>query len=239
VNFRDGMLGPYLRADSMWWFAGIFALVGVIVFVVTGFVARRIYIRKQGYYETRATIADKYISTASDSTNYYIHFRYQDRSGRPIEQHSRVSKKEYPTYRIGDPLQVYVTSADENDAWPVADGIPTYLIPAILVAFASVWFFPGAVVARRHLREIFRRVNLLRNGQLVTGRVEKIVPKQGRKHIVQWSWKGTDGRTRKGKSPPLPSEIAHHWNRGDEIAVYTHLTDPKQAEADVFGVGMR
>src|SRR5436189_673469 len=82
VNFRDGMLGPYLRADSMWWLAGIFAVVGVIIFVITGFAAKQIYVRKQGYYETRATIGDKYISTASDSTNYYIHFRYQDRSGR-------------------------------------------------------------------------------------------------------------------------------------------------------------
>jgi hypothetical protein len=239
------MLWRYLRRNFLFWFGGIFAAAGLIVFAVTVYEANRTGRRKLGYYEITATTTGTHVfQHVSGGNTYYVDFRYADRDGRTHQASANASKSAYLQTTPGRQLPVYVSFLDPNDAWPAGDGGPGYVATLLLAGLGAAFFIPGAFLSASKLRQCLRSVAALEHGQYVVGRVEHIVPANvninGRSlYCVAWNWAGPDGIRRKGKSPSLERADAMHWKPGDEIAAYIHPSDPDFAEADVFGFRSR
>jgi uncharacterized protein DUF3592 len=137
-------------------------------------------------------------------------------------------------------LIIFVPTVNQT----IRSGGPHAIPTAVLATLGAAFFAPGAVLFVVYFRHCLRSVTALQRGQYVVGRVEHIVPANewvnGRSlYRVAWSWAGSDGKRRHGKSPSLERSDAMHWKRGDEIAAYIHPSDPEFAEADVFGLRAR
>jgi Protein of unknown function (DUF3592) len=236
------MLFRYLRSNFLFWFGGIFTAVGLIVLAGAIFVAIKTARRKQGYYQSTATVTDRH--GGANGNDDYVHFRYADRNGGLHETSVNISKRKYAQWQPGRQFQVNVSLVNPRDAWLVDEGAPTYWIAAALVFLGSCFFIPGVTFAVKQLRRILRGVAAIARGQYVIGRVEEILSTNehvnGRSlYRVAWSWQGPDGKRRRAQSPALSRSDATHWKPGDEIAAYTHPSDPEFAEADVYGFRSR
>jgi hypothetical protein len=234
------MLFRYLRSNFLFWFGGIFTLVGLIVLAVAVYVANKIATRKIGYYQVAATITGKHIfrGIANGDTNY-LDLRYDDRNGQSHKASVNTSTKKYNQAKPGEPFPVNVSTVDPNDAWPT-DQATTHLLTAAAAFLGLCFFVPGIIFAGTQLRRILRSVTTLRRGQYIVGRVENIVSTKekvnGRRlYRISWSWQGLDGKRRRAESPALSKTDASHWKPGDEIAAYIHPSNPEFAEADVYG----
>src|SRR5437899_1141862 len=226
------MIFRYLRSNFLFWFGGIFTAVGLIVLAGAIFVARVTARRKQGYYQSTATVTNRH-GGANGNTDY-VHFRYADRNGGLHKSSVNISKRKYAQWQPGQQFQVNVSLVDPGDAWPVVEGTPTYWITAALVFLGSCFFIPGVMFASKQLRRILLGVAAIERGQYVIGRVEEILLTnenvKGRSlYSVAWSWQGADGIRRWARSPALSRSDATHWKPGDEIAAYIHPSDPEFA----------
>lgn len=235
------MLFRYLRSNFLFWFGCIFTVVGLIVFVVALFVTSTTTVRKEGYYQSTATVTGKHIFQGiANGDTYYVDFRYADGNGGLHQASANTSTKEYKQWQPGQRFPINVSLVNPADAWPVDQGGPTYWITAALFFLGLCFFIPGVILAGKQLRHILRSVTALQRGQYIVGRVDNIVSANesvnGRTlYRVAWSWQGHDGKRRKAKSPALSKSDASHWKRGDEIAAYVHPSDLDFAEADVYG----
>src|SRR5882672_9436599 len=219
------MLFRYLRSNVVFWFGGIFIATGLIVLCGAVFFAIQTARRKQGFYQSTATVTNRH--GGPNGNTDYVHFRYAGRNGELRESSVNISKRKYAQWQPGQRFQVNVSLVDPGDAWPVVEGTPTYWIPAVLVFLGSCFFIPGVMFAGRQLRRILRGVAAIERGQYVIGRVEEIRSTdknvRGRSlYSVAWSWQGADGLRRWARSPALSRSDATHWKPGDEIAAYIH-----------------
>src|SRR2546428_7427507 len=125
------MLFRYLRSNFLFWFGGIFTMVGLIVFAVSIYVAKQTATRRKGYYQTTATTTGKHIFHGiANGDTYYIEFRYRDRSGDSHDASANTSSREYKQWQPGRPLQVNVSVVNADDAWPASEGAATYFLMA-------------------------------------------------------------------------------------------------------------
>ena len=88
--------------------------------------------------------------------------------------------------------------------------------------------------------KVWRSVTAIRWGPLAAGKVLKIslsnvTVKNEHRYHVEWQATTLDGRTIRGKSPPLTQVHANHWKPGSPISVCLHPNRPEWGEADVFG----
>jgi hypothetical protein len=215
-------------------------MLAVIGVVPAGFAVAegaRAHRRKLDFYPVRSEVLAKNWR-GGRSPSYFLLIRYLDRAGGQHQEMVWASRGEYLASQRGDEVAAYVSAIDPNDAWLVSQGMPGYGRTIALAGFAAAMLLPLVIVSDR----LRRRVAVLRDGQPVKGRVEKI----GRDYRIRlatnylyqltWSCTGPDGRQRKGRSLHMTKRQASAWQRGDEIDVYFNSRHPWFAEVDVYGL---
>ena len=240
---EDGVSGSlvflhYMRRSFALRSALLIAVVGILPAGIAVSEAIRTHRRALDYYQARAEIQAKYRRGGRGGPSHFFLIRYRDRVGRQHERRVQASRREYIKSRMGDEIAAYVSGIEPSDAWLVSTGKPDYKRTLALAGFAGAMFLPLVIV----LEVLRRRATVLRKGQPVMGRVEKV----GRDYRVRfstkylyqvrWSCTGPDGRPRKGKSLHMPKRLANEWKPGDVIEVYFHPKHPRIAEVDAYGL---
>ena len=231
-----------MRCTFLFWFAGIFAAIGLVIVAGGLLVTKSTSVRVQGYYSSTGISTGKHATShVSGGDSYFIEYQYVDRDGERHSGTKGASKREYAAAQPGERFPVNISEVRPGDSWI---GKPSYVLAAIMLILGSCFLIPGATLMARQWRLIRRRVVALQRGQYVVGRVERVKPTNERVngrtlYRVVWSWPSSRGIRVQGESPPLPQSAARHWKQGDEIAAYIHPSDPEFAEADFFGFRSR
>jgi uncharacterized protein DUF3592 len=229
----------YARASRGLRAAVFVAVIGAVLAAFSVSVGIRDHRRTQDFYPAHATVLAKYRRGGGrGGPTYEALIRYLDRQGQPHVRRVAAARKEYLELRPGYEMPVYVSGLDPGDAWPASAGKPNYRNTALLGGCGAAAFLPLVIV----LEWLRRRAAVLRNGQPLRGRVEKV----GRdyrirvstkyRYQLRWSCTAPDGRRWRGKSLHFPKQLASQWKAGEEIDVYFDAGHPQIAEVDVYGL---
>ncbi len=233
---RNAVLRRYLLASFGLRFALAAALFGIVPAWIAVSEGRLTHRRSRDFYAVQSEVLAKQRVGGRGGPYHYLIVRYIDRAGDRHLRRVPAARRDAVGLRQGDRTRIYVSGADLGDVWLASGGPPGYRRSFVFGGFAVVLFLPLAAV----LEWLRRRARVLRDGQPIAGRVEKVGRDRRTRfstkcaYQLTWSCTGPDGRPRKGRSLHIPKQRAAAWKQGDEILVYMDPSHPLIAEVDVY-----
>jgi Protein of unknown function (DUF3592) len=212
--------------ETFWlWFGGIWLLVGV-PFLAFGIIAgaqarlRHDRLDREGV-ETPGMVLTKSIYSSEDDSggDHSLTYRFVTPGGRTLTDEAGVGAETWDRLTERGPVLVTYLPTDP-EVHRVEGEARGYVVPLVFAALGSLLTVLGGFVFVRGWNILRRTRHVERKGVTVEGTVLEVAPGSLTiNHVPQWiiHYRYVDrrGRTRRGKSGPLPPEEAHAWHAGD------------------------
>ena len=168
-----------------------------------------------------------------------IEVEYLDEAGVPYRKSFQMeSRQEVELRAIGKISVVYdVRDPKVVELGHIVSANSEVHMYTVVTAAGVLVLLMGLVVAGVHAKQTAEKIALLRDGQLVRTEVrDAAFGPGGKSGRFTYAFQGPNGRWFEGKSPELPAAELAEWPVGRRVLTAYKLRDPKQTEADIFGV---
>jgi hypothetical protein len=214
-------------------FGGIWAIVGIVLFIVGGaaFLADRDF--EAGARQTEGIVLTKdFVPADSDSsTQYRIRYRFTSDQGTPVEGSSDVSVERWEALEERGPVAIEYLPGDPGRSRLVgATDTLSWLFLLLGLIFGPIGIF---LVARSVRGLLFER-RLRRDGVPALATVSgieatSITINRSQQFRIRYRFTDPTGRTHEGRSGYVDWSVATVWQPGQPAAIRYDPTDPAKS----------
>jgi hypothetical protein len=235
----------YLRG-ALWWIGLAFALVGIVIILITFSLWQNEKSFQERAVRAVATVTgkekrlDKRLTKKGETleTVHLLVYTFQDPAGRQHQGKAGVSAQAWAQAKKGDALAIEYAGNDPAVSRPAGSAAPAWGWPILAgmgVLFASI----GVGLVAYTVYWSGRRTRLVRDGVAALGVVGEVVEdnsavKVAGKYRLTYQFTDGQGTTWEGRGPPQPWSLAARWDPGETILVLYDPRNPRRNEADVF-----